>query len=287
MAIIDAAFDRGQFFVPMSLNGSAPHYFILDTGAGVSAVDAALAAQLGLPAISETELVGTAGVMTVAQVRIARLAPLHRGRAVGDLAGRDLTPTTQDLSAFEVPVDGVKEAGLLGNDYLRRFVVKARLDRPALDIGRPNSAAPAGTGVHAGRFIPFWLDDHTIVRVRGTLDGWMGVDLRFDTGSATMTVDGPYLNITVPMWQALRQRHPEYEVHETLEATAIGGTLKLDVGTIGSLDLGPLRFERIKVVIQPSVGYFADPRAVGFIALNLFQANGRLTFDYPNGRLWL
>jgi hypothetical protein len=285
MPIIDAVHDRGQLFVPMSLNGSAPHYFILDTGAGVSAVDAALAAQLRLPAVAETELAGTAGVMTVPQVRVARIAPLYRGRVVDELACQDLTPTTQDLSAFQVPVSGATEAGLLGNDYLRRFVVAVRLDQPALEIARPDASAPAG--LDPGRYIPFWMDDNSIVRVRGRLDDWMNVDLRFDTGSATMTVDGPYLNVTVAMWQALRRRHPEYQVHDTLEANAIGGSLKLDVGTIGSLDVGPLRFDRVKVVIQPPVGYFASAGAVGFIALNLFQANGRLTFDYPNGRLWL
>lgn len=269
----------------MSINGSAPHYFILDTGAGVSAVDAALAAQLGLPTIAETELAGTAGVMTVQLARIAHIAPLRHGRAVDNLARHGMMPTTQDLSAFDVPVAGAKEAGLLGNDYLQGFVVHVRLDQPKLDIARSTGAVPAGVDRH--RFIPFSLDDHTIVRVKGKLDGWMDVDLRFDTGSATMTVDGPYLNITTPMWQALCQSHPEYQVHETLEANAIGGTLKLDVGTITSLELGPLRFDKIKVVIQPPVGYFAAPDAVGFIALNLFQSNGRLTFDYPNGRLWL
>ena len=131
-----------------------------------------------------------------------------------------------------------------------------RLDQPKLDIARSTGAVPAG--VDPRRFIPFFLDDNTIVRVKGKLDGWMDVDLRFDTGSATMTVDGPYLNITTPMWQALCQSHPEYQVHETLEANAIGGTLKLDVGTITSLEVGPLRFDEIKVVIQPPVGYFAD-----------------------------
>ena len=205
----------------MSINGSAPHYFILDTGAGVSAVDAALAAQLGLPTIAETELAGTAGVMTVQLARIAHIAPLRHGRAVDNLARHGMMPTTQDLSAFDVPVAGAKEAGLLGNDYLQGFVVHVRLDQPKLDIARSTGAVPAGVDRH--RFIPFSLDDHTIVRVKGKLDGWMDVDLRFDTGSATMTVDGPYLNITTPMWQALCQSHPEYQVHETLEANAIGG----------------------------------------------------------------
>src|SRR6185295_15711413 len=115
MPIVDCIFDRGQFFLPMSLNGSSPHYFILDTGAGISAVDAGLAAELRLPTIARTELAGTAGVMTVDQVRIGRIAPLRRGRTVDVLAWYGLAPTVNDLGAFKVPLEGVREAGLLGN----------------------------------------------------------------------------------------------------------------------------------------------------------------------------
>src|SRR4051794_17735315 len=31
MPIVDSIYDRGQFFLPLSLTGSAPHYFIVDT----------------------------------------------------------------------------------------------------------------------------------------------------------------------------------------------------------------------------------------------------------------
>jgi hypothetical protein len=285
MPIVDCVFDRGQFFVPLSLNGSSPHYFIIDSGAGVSAVDEELADQLRLPTVAHTELAGTAGIMMVNQVRIAKISPLRRGRPVDDLSWYGLTPTTHDLSAFDVPVAGGREAGLLGNDYLQSFVIQMQFNPPLLEISRPTGFAPAG--VDPRSFVPFSLDGNTIVRVKGVLDGWMNVDLRFDTGSATMTIDGPYLNISAAMWQALRGRHPEYRVHETLKANAIGGEVKLEIGSISRLDVGPLHFANLKVVIQPAVGYFASPDAVGFIALNLFEPSGWLTFDYPNNRLYL
>ena len=60
MAIVDCVYERGQFFLPLSLNGSGPQYFIFDTGAGVSAVDEALSDELGLPKVAHTELAGTA-----------------------------------------------------------------------------------------------------------------------------------------------------------------------------------------------------------------------------------
>src|ERR1051326_3633820 len=116
MPIVDCVSDRGQFFLPMSLNGSAPHYFIFDSGAGISAVDQALATELHLPIIANPELAGTAGVMTVNQVRITRIAPLRRGRIVDDLSWYGLTPTPQDPSALHGPASGAGGGGPLDRD---------------------------------------------------------------------------------------------------------------------------------------------------------------------------
>jgi hypothetical protein len=285
MPIVDCLYDRGQFFLPMSLDGSAPHHFIFDTGAGVSAVDEGLANELGLVKIAHTELAGTAGILEVDQVRIGRTMPLARGRGVAELSWYGLTPTKQNLSAFKVPLVNTREAGLLGNDYLQSFVVQLHFSPPLVEISRPTGYTPAG--VDPGVYIPFFLDNATIVRVSGKLDGWMEAPLRFDTGSATMTIGAPYVNVTEPMWQALRARHPEYQVHDVLKANGIGGEVHLQVAKITSLDVGPLHYDNPSVVIQPAVGYFARPDAVGFIALNLFEPRGWLTFDFPNGRLYL
>jgi hypothetical protein len=285
MPIVDCIYERGQFFLPLSLEGSAPHYFIVDTGAGVSAIDETLATELRLHKMKQTELAGTAGVLTVDQVQIDRILPLYRGRGVDELAWYGLHPTRQDLSGFQVPPPITREAGLLGNDYLQSFVVQMRFSPPLLEITRPTGFVPAGADPQ--RFLPFFLDDAKIVRVEGTLDGWLKAQLRFDTGSATMTIDGPYLNVPYNTWQALRDHHPEYVIEEALKATGIGGEVELQVARITSFDVGHLHFDSPRVVIQPPRGYFARPDAVGFIALNLFEPSGWLTFDYPNGRLYL
>jgi hypothetical protein len=102
-----------------------------------------------------------------------------------------------------------------------------------------------------------------------------------------MTIDGPYLNIPANLWRALRDHHPEYVIEDQVKATGIGGEVTLGIARITSFDLGPLHFSDPRVVIQPPVGYFARPDAVGFVALNLFEPGGWLTLDYPNGRLYL
>ncbi len=259
MPIIDCVYARGEFFLPLSVGVSSPHYFIFDTGAGVSAIDENLANERGLIKIAHTELAGTAGILVVDQVRIPRILPLYRGRGVDELAWYGLTPTKQDLSAFRLPLLGTREAGLLGNDYLQNFVVQIRFSPALMEITRPTGFTPAGADPE--RFIPFTLDYATIVRVEATLDGWLKTPLRVDTGSATMTIDGPYLNVPPTLWRALRQRHPEYVIEDELKATGIGGEVALHVARINT--------------------------AVGFIALNLFEPGGWMTLDYPNGRIYL
>lgn len=286
MTQVDSVQERGQVFVPLSINGRPePYYFILDTGAGMSAVDQTVADTLQLPTIGHTELAGTAGTLDVTIRQFDALAPMRRVRAVPELTLHSLVATTQDLSAFQVPMPNTPEAGLLGNDYLRHFVVEINFLPPTLHIARPAAALPPG--VDPDSFLPMWLDSNKIMRVQGRLDDWLDVELRLDSGAATLSLEGPYLNITTPMWRQLCERHPEYRFYTQLTAGGMGGTVELQVGRISSLQIGPLHWDRPSVVVQPEQGIFAQPDAVGFIALNLFEPGGWVTFDYPAGRIYL
>ncbi len=293
MPSVDSVQELGQVFLPMSLNGSrtAPYYyFILDTGAGMSAVDQKVAEDLGLPTLGYTELAGTAGVLNVPIKQFDALAPLRRLVPVEELTQYGLVATTQDLTQFVVPMPQTSEAGLLGNDYLRHFIVEIEFRPPALHLSRPQGYAPAGVAVN--NWLPMWLDSNRIMRVRAVLDDWLEVELRVDSGAATLQgVFGPYLNITRRMWEQLSEkaqsRGAVYNIDSQIQAGGMGGSVELGVGSISSLQLGPLRFERPRVVVQPHQGIFALPDAVGFISLNLFEAGGWITFDYPAGRIYL
>ena len=177
MPIVDCVYERGQFFLPLSLNGSGPQYFIFDTGAGVSAVDATLADELGLPKIAHTELAGTAGVLEVDQVRIGRIMPLCRGRArLRRLSWYGLTPTKQDLSAFTVPVPGARGSWPAGATTTCRASSCSCASRPRWSRSRAPRASRRRASIPQ-LHIPFFLDNATIVRVSGMLD-------EVDAGSA-------------------------------------------------------------------------------------------------------
>ncbi|MBN9388219.1 MAG: aspartyl protease family protein [Chloroflexi bacterium] len=287
MPQIDAIQELGQVFLPMMLNNRPePYYFIMDTGAGMSAVEEKVAEELGLPTIGKTELAGTAGVLNVPIKQFDSVSPRRRGWPVSILTHHGLLATTQDLSAFRVPIPAPFEAGLLGNDYLRHFVVEVDFLPPNVQLSRPYGYIPAG--VNPDKFLPFTLDRAKIMRVKAKLDGWMDVELRVDSGAGTLTsVMWPYVNITTSTWKQLCEKNPGYSVTGTIGAKGMGGRVELQVAKIASLDLGPLHFDLPSVVIQPEQGIFASPHAVGFISLNLFEPGGWVTFDYPAGRIYV
>lgn len=287
MPQVDSIQHSGQVFLPLQLNDSTfpPHYFILDTGAGMSAIDQKLAEQLNLPELGQTELAGTAGVSQVPLKQIDHLTPLRRMRPVNELTQYGLLTTTQDLSQFKIPLPATEEAGLLGNDYLRHFVVEIEFMPPALHIFRPQGYLPPG--VDENRYIKMWLDQYRIMRLQARLDDWLEVEFRLDTGAATLSVEGPYLNLPVAVWNKLCEKQPQYSFYNQLTAGGMGGTVELKVGRINSLEIGPLRFEQPSVVVQPAQGIFASEDAVGFISLNLFEAGRWLTLDYPAGKIYL
>jgi len=267
-------------------NRSEPYYFIMDTGAGMSAVEEKVANELRLPVMGRTELAGTAGILDVPLKQIDAVAPQRRGYPVSILTHHGLLATTQDLSQFRVPLPAPFEAGLLGNDYLRHFIVEVDFLPPSVQLSRPYGYTPAG--VNPEKFLPFRLDRSKIMRIQAKLDDWLDVEVRVDSGAATLTsVAWPYLNITTFTWRQLCEKRPDYKFHDMVIARGMGGRVELQIANIESLDLGPLKFYNPRVVVQPEQGIFASPNAVGFVSMNLFEPGQWVTFDYPAGRIYI
>ena len=62
--------DHAMIIVPVSINGSGPYYFLLDTGCSKTIVDRKLADALGLPRVGEKTVVG---VLASAQMPVVHL----------------------------------------------------------------------------------------------------------------------------------------------------------------------------------------------------------------------
>jgi predicted aspartyl protease len=116
--------------VPVHVNGSDPHVFVLDTGATMTCIDAGLADRLGLP-----EAQGQLGVgMGIGQdAAVLRLVAADSLR-VGGATAVDLTLCALDLEQFRAI--GLDVDGLLGLNFLREFRLVVDFQAELLSLER-------------------------------------------------------------------------------------------------------------------------------------------------------
>jgi hypothetical protein len=117
--------------VPVHLNGQGPYDFVLDTGATLTCVDAALADSLGLE--EATGRIGR-GVGIGGQPGGMRLVALDSMR-IGDATASGLTACAVNLEAFRAA--GVDLHGLVGLNFLSAFRVTLDFQAGRLTLERP------------------------------------------------------------------------------------------------------------------------------------------------------
>ena len=116
--------------VPVSINGGPERPFVLDTGATLTCLDAAVADSLGLP--SRPGVRGTgAGIGGAGSVGIVQADSFR----VGGATAYDLTICTLDLSAIEGA--GLDADGLVGLNFLTSFRVGLDFETRTLTLDAP------------------------------------------------------------------------------------------------------------------------------------------------------
>jgi predicted aspartyl protease len=130
--------DLSMIIVPVSIDGSGPYDFMLDTGCAKTIVDQKLAEQLGLPRVGEKTIVG---VMASAQMHMVHVASLSVAGATvpgGDIYSSDHPAT----------VTG-KVRGVLGEDFLQNFDLLIDYRHQSIRLESPlGPMAQTATGEH-------------------------------------------------------------------------------------------------------------------------------------------
>ena len=212
--------------------------FILDTGAGGTTLDLETAKQLGFK-LGQTLAVGGAGPSHVAGARVEG--------ATAAIAGTTLTQQVQlaiDMARLP-PLEGHRIDGILGDDFIGRYVVaidyarrELRIyDRDAFHYDGPGTSVPA-TMINA---FP-----HIVADVRlgngETVRGRMVIDVG-SSGSLALTK-------TFVEERRLRE-HVVPTIHRT-GGGGIGGTTTFDVGRVAALGIGGIELS------GPIVSLFGD-----------------------------
>jgi predicted aspartyl protease len=262
------------FFARVELNGHAPFWFTVDTGATLTVIDPATAGALGLPTseAGERRDVGIGAETTM--LRATRGVTIRVGGAE-PFAPRRLfiVPVSTNAAALGHRVDGV-----LGTDFLSRYNAEFdfRRGRLVLHEGHP-PVYPVGHAV-----APMRVDaNRPLVRAAITLPDETRVvaSLLVDTGSSARS------SFNSPFVRAHRlTRFPSLGLTATL---GINGVTTASVVRLHALDIGGTVIDRPELALSSAAsGMHADPTFDGILTTDLL-GRFRVFVDYPGARLVL
>jgi hypothetical protein len=184
-AAIPFTLESNHIVLPVSVNGRPPIGFILDTGADQEVINAARLSDFGLTAYAKS---ATTGGGNTAEYDYARGATFS-------LPGAELK--NQHVAVLEQTglerALGVPLGGILGYDFLSRFVVEIDYGKKILTLHDPASWTYSGNGA----IVPLVFDDgipytHGKISAGGQRD--LPAYLVLDFGAAeTMTLTSPFV----------------------------------------------------------------------------------------------
>ncbi|HWO22167.1 MAG TPA: aspartyl protease family protein [Kofleriaceae bacterium] len=252
--------------VRASIDGHDAGWFALDTGASACAIEAAVAARLGLPEL---------GRRFVRTADGAAGAPYRRAGALRVGAATLRAPLLLELELQPFArAAGIALGGVLGYDLFMRAVV---------ELGGPSGIAIAPPGAAAGEAGDDWLplrfeDGLPVVAARypgpdGPREGLFAID----TGSA--------IAVTITAGAA-----PSFALRGGARAAlrGAGGAVSATAASLPWLEFAGHRLEDVSVLAaRPGAGALGEPEpaaVVGLIGMGLLR-HFAVTFDYPRRRL--
>lgn len=265
--------DKGHIFVRVRVNNSEPMLFGLDSGFEQTAVTTKFAKTLKLKLFGDSKASGAgereADIAFTRNVRFDLPGVGFQLREIGVLA-----------LDFQSPTPGESIAGILGYDFISRFVVKLNYDGKVLDLYAPRNFRYRGKG----EILPIkMVDNYPSIHATVLFDGLppiralLGIDTGADSG---IFFNSPFV-----------KKHKLLESkQETTEAKmlGIGGTSKIRIGRATSIRLGRT------VIANPAVhfsmatkGDGADRLQAGQISNEIFRHFGVVIFDQTRRRLIL
>jgi len=263
-------------FVQVTIDGSAPQWFILDTGNnGVSVVARECAERLQLQRGAEER--ADIGAGSGADIRIATARHAVHLRTLGD------TFTVAEPRVFALghvsKVEGRRVDGLLGNDFLSTHVVEIDYAKRAITLRDPGTFQPRPDAT----VVPLNLETGwPIVNGTVTTRGGRTVPCRLiiDTG----------VRFTVALFRPFSERNGFYEgasLSNVVIGSGAGGVSRGDVARARALTLGGATFEEPVVLFaRDTTGVFSADGPDGIVGGEILRRH-RVTFDYPHARMIL
>lgn len=263
--------DKGHIFLRVRVNGSEPLWFGLDSGTEQTLISQRQAKALNLKLQGGMQAAGS-GEETV-DFALARNVSFS-------LPGVDFTLAEVGVLALEFasPVEGQIIGGLLGYDFIRRFVVEIDYTAHVINLYRPRGYRYRGRG----EIVPVrMMDNNPYIPVKVVLPGLRPVNGMFliDSGADT----------DVGFYSPFVKKHKLLDsAQETTEASTlgIGGASKVRIGHATNVQLGRA------VIINPVVEFSQATRGddagtigAGLIGGKLLRQFKTVIFDPSRHRI--
>jgi hypothetical protein len=171
-------FIGNHLYIPVTVKGKE-RLWALDTGAGMTVLNKAFADELELPVEGDLKGQGAGGTVT------ANLAKLPSFSVKG-IEFQDQIVAVIDMSEL-IRRLGLDVAGVLGYDFLSRFVTRVDYANELLSFYDPETFEYSGSGHQLDMHI-----NQSLFRVRAVLDGIHSGSWLFDLGAGTTHLDGCY-----------------------------------------------------------------------------------------------
>lgn len=258
--------NNSHIYVQAKVNGTGPYNFIVDTG-GHDIVTPDVAKALKLTSAGAVTSSGAGDKSTTAGFTHVHLF------TVGGATLKNQDVVTLDFAPYEL--EGLKVGGMLGFEFIRRFVVRIDYGTNEMTIIDPArfDAKEAGTPV------PFTFYDSN-PDVIGTFDG-RAAHYNIDTGSRVeVTMTAPYIAAN-----NLRAAYPHGT--ELVDGWGVGGPVRSFVARVASLTMGDVAIsEPVASLATSKGGAFSDSNYDGNIGSGLLK-RFVVTFDYAHEVMYL
>lgn len=261
---------NNHIYMRVQVNGTA-RQFLLDTGAGITVVDKGLAEAEQLTLHGPFPITGAGGSTDVAWTRVKSF----------NAPGVSLTNQVVGVIALDGlrPLTGRRIDGILGYDFLSRFVVEIDYVHRNINLHEASSYKYDGSGemlpITLIGSVPY-LRTSIVQNGRSPIEG----EFNIDTGSTgSLTLNAPFVN----SHQLLKFTSKTMSV----PLSGVGGSAEQRIGRVGELRLGRLIIkDPITGFSQSEQGDFASTNFDGVIGNEVLRRFD-VVVDYSRRRLIL
>ncbi len=182
-ATIEFFYVNRHIYLPVRIKDGGPErLFILDSGAGMTMIDEDLAEAMGFESDGQIPGAGAGGMTDFSMTRLP-------GFSTGGIEFEEQTAIIYPISALTGSYSGIEAGGVLGYDFLSRFVTRIDYEKRLITFFRPGSQP----SIEGGDTIQAPLM-HKIFSAAAILDGQHEGTFLIDTGANSSVLQKPFVD---------------------------------------------------------------------------------------------